>query len=222
MKTFTVKSNATRAARKACAAAGCPDATAGVDFFIIESGDTFAFTLAAQWRPNGPSEDDALTPGVDTPAEVEAETDPVLAEVAAGREILDAPDDDAEALGLADTLAGLDDLDVTALAATPAPGATPEAAAKEKPLGKRAQAKAAAEAAAATGELPPHLTIASAANPSYNKRADAIRALAEAGDITGLKAATFTGQNTYAAMLRRYHALLVTATEAALAKIGGA
>lgn len=67
----------------------------------------------------------------------------------------------------------------------------------------------------------PKLEVKSAANPSYQKKADALRSMATGGDLDGLKGYQIGGVNTYAKMLRRYRDHLVVAVEALNTKIAG-
>jgi hypothetical protein len=210
-KVYSDKSNARRAARKALLAAGCtmPDPS---DYTITEAEGGFSFALAPAWAPQHAAAE---------------QTDPVLAEVAAGTEILDAPEDDDTALGAliatgagetvgqacAAAIAAIGELDVAAIVQGAGTAAT-EPPAKAKAKGKDARSIEDARAAALAGGPLPTLKITSAANASYQKRAGALRDLAEAGDIEALRQHAVTGSNTYARMLRRYQEALVAYLDA--------
>lgn len=73
------------------------------------------------------------------------------------------------------------------------------------------------ERAAKLGQPLPILEFASTANYTYNKRADAMRALFDAGKLAELSAIECNGANTYARALRRYRELLVQRLESDLA-----
>lgn len=218
LKTFTAKNNATRAAKKALTLLGCADPAAGDDFTIAEvAGGKFTYTVAPKWMPQ--TEEDEPTPVAcdNTPEELAAVNALLNGETATSEEA----DVTVELLIDKGTItkvgasaeeappAPIEDVDLEALA--PAPNPPKEKPAK--PLSARAQAKADAVADAKAGNLPEHLTIGSAANLSYQKRADALRELAEAGDLEGLNA-PINGVNTYANKLRAYRDLLVLAVTA--------
>jgi hypothetical protein len=72
-----------------------------------------------------------------------------------------------------------------------------------------------AQAAVLRGEAPAPLKFKSAANPSYQKHADALYQLACEGALDALTAYALSGTNTYARALRKYRDLLVTAVQGA-------
>jgi hypothetical protein len=69
---------------------------------------------------------------------------------------------------------------------------------------------AAAEQAVAAGQFPPPITIGSATNPGYQKRAARLYALAFAGDLETLEATQITGTNSYSKALAKYREILIT------------
>lgn len=79
-----------------------------------------------------------------------------------------------------------------------------------KPLGKRASAIAAAE----RGELPPAPDFSAATHARFRKRLAEIVALAEAGDIAGLRAVVINPVSTSPKAMARYRDLAVVALEA--------
>jgi hypothetical protein len=202
-KVYSDKSNARRAARKALLAAGCtmPDPS---DYTITEAEGGFSFALAPAWAPQHAAAE---------------QTDPVLAEVAAGTEILDAPEDDDTAPGAliatgagetvgqacAAAIAAIGELDVAAIVQGAGTAAT-EAPAKAKGKG--------AADAAASGEMPAPLIFSKSYNAAYQPRMDALKALADAGDIDGLMAFSIGGVNTSSRQLSRWRDLAVAALDA--------
>lgn len=192
LKTFTAKNNAALAAKKALATLGCPDPVNGQDFTITEvAGGKFTYTVADAWMPKTEE---------DTPAEADVTVELLIDKGTITK--VGASAEDA-------TPAPIEDVDLDALAPAPNPPKEPA----PKPLSARAQAKADAEASAMAGNMPEHLTIGSATNQTYQKRADALRELAEAGDLEGLNA-PINAVNTYANKLRAYRDLLVLAVTA--------
>lgn len=69
----------------------------------------------------------------------------------------------------------------------------------------------AVEQAMALRQPLPRLVIGSAANPSYQKRADEMFALYEAGEAEALSCVPVNGKNTYSRALRLYRDILVDA-----------
>lgn len=79
-----------------------------------------------------------------------------------------------------------------------------------KPLGKRASALAAAE----RGELPPAPDFSAATHARFRKRLAEIVALAEAGDVAGLRSVVINPVSTSPKAMARYRDLAVIALEA--------
>ncbi|HEY0837207.1 MAG TPA: hypothetical protein VGE72_25065, partial [Azospirillum sp.] len=87
---------------------------------------------------------------------------------------------------------------------------------KEKPLGKREAARSKALAAAQAGVLPAKLRLEGAYQRNA-RHADALYALAQAGDLAALKAYPLNGNYTSMNMLKRWRDLLAVAVEARIA-----
>lgn len=102
--------------------------------------------------------------------------------------------------------------------AAPAPAAkpakAPKAAKSDKAPGKRAAAKAEAEAAAMRGELPKAPDFSAPTHKAWVKKLAAIVAMVEAGDIAGLKAEGTEPKSSSRMQLCRYRDLAIMALEA--------
>lgn len=83
--------------------------------------------------------------------------------------------------------------------------------AAKKATEPKVRRSAQADADAAAGTMPGKPVITSAANPGYQKKFDALAALADAGDWAGVEAYQVTGVNTYAKKLGQYRARLLAA-----------
>lgn len=190
-KVHSVKSNAARAARKAL---GNPQAQAGADFLLVE--------VEGGWRwklPNDAAEQQAA--------------DDLASDMADGCGVelpAELPTQAADEF---------DDL-LADMQAMPAQPKEPKAA-KAKAAKAPKPAKVHPDLALAMQGVIPKLEVKSAANPSYQKKADALRSLACGGDLDGLKAYEIGGVNTYAKMLRRYRDHLVVAVETLNTKVAG-
>lgn len=86
----------------------------------------------------------------------------------------------------------------------------------KKPRGRRLTVTTPIEVAAAAGALPPPaLILGGDSNPQYQKKADALRALAAEGNVEALMIyPAIGGVNTYCRMLRRYRDALVEGCKA--------
>lgn len=89
------------------------------------------------------------------------------------------------------------------------------AAARPVKVSQRASLLGAASLAVKAGNLPALVVFKSAANQSYNRHAEALHALAQAGDLAGLKGYRTFGANTYGKALSRFRDLLVIHVEQA-------
>ncbi len=167
MKTYTDKSNASRAAKKQLAALGCPDPKNGSDFVIKQNDDgRFFVELLNPWATFG----DFVENATEAPEPVPAPAVP--------------------------------EIDGAALAADSGE-ANNEPPAAKKQSKHDLQVEAAYQAGLA-GEDAPVLEITSAANLSYQKRADKLRDVALSIDRAALATIEIGGVNTYAQKLRAY------------------
>lgn len=96
--------------------------------------------------------------------------------------------------------------------AAPKPAKAEKAAkpAKEKPLGKRAAILEAAQ----RGELPPVPDFSAPTHARFRKKLDEVVAMAEAGDLKGLKAFHINPVSTSPKAIARYRDLAIVALEA--------
>lgn len=193
-KTFPKRFNAQRAARSALRN---PAAMEGVDF-------TTTKTANGEWKFRLPAQAEAA-PKATKPAPAATGLHPmgkprVLPASAAAEE----PSDLRAAMTMIGTKAS------PATVTAPTPAATKKPVAKRQPGGKRAEAEAAARA----GSMPVPPDFSAETHKRFRKRLGEIGAMAEAGDIKGLKADTTEPKSSSRAAMCRYRDLCILALEA--------
>jgi hypothetical protein len=218
MTTYANKHNAVRAARKALAAEGIADALSQVHFRVIEqNGPGGPGDIVFAWEKI-----DYDKPGPDSPA----------SEPPAGHSVTIDQVFGGDPLGFKAARKNKRGPARAPIAENPAQAPreplpkTPQRRAMEAkiaadskappPLGKRA----AVQAAAAAGELPPKPTFPTSWPKAYFRRVDEVEALAKAGDVAGLRALVIPTYDSGVKKADTYRNLCVTALEAKAAAKG--